>query len=42
VSPVAKGFVYAIACAVVTLWLRLPDPAVLVVSGIGGIAGALD
>jgi hypothetical protein len=41
-GPILKGFVYAVACAVVTLMLRLPDAGVIILSGIAGVAGALD
>ena len=41
-SPILKGFVYAVACAAITLWLQMPAPLVIVVSGIGGVVGALD
>jgi hypothetical protein len=41
-SPLLKGFVYAVACAALTLMLRMPDPLVIVVSGLGGVVGALD
>ena len=40
--PIVKGFVYAVACAVLTLLMHMPDPAVIIVAGIGGAAGALD
>ena len=40
--PIVKGFVYAVACAVLTLLIHMPDPAVVIVSGIGGVVGALD
>lgn len=41
-GPIAKGFVWAIACAILTLYFRMPDVAVIIVSGVGGIVGALD
>jgi hypothetical protein len=42
VEPIIKGFVWAIACAVITLMLHMPDPLVIIISGAGGVAGALD
>jgi hypothetical protein len=41
-SPLLKGFVYAVACALITLWFRMPDALVIVVAGLGGVVGALD
>jgi hypothetical protein len=41
-SPLLKGFVWGIACALVCLKLHMPDPAALFIGGFGGVVGALD